>query len=116
MLYKHARINTDLAWQEGQRRGLILHDQSVPVSAEIETRSASYELRAGTDESLVRLWLNGRSPHTRRAYEADIRSLLAAAGKPIPLLKLEDLQSWLASLEGLGRQAGPGRSEPPNPC
>src|SRR5437762_11082372 len=99
MFYENARINTGLARQEGQRRGLILHDQSVPISAEVETRSASYELRAGTDESLVRLWLNGRSPHTRRAYEADIRSLLAAAGKPIPLLTVEDLQSWVASLE-----------------
>jgi hypothetical protein len=44
------------------------------------------------------LWLDGRSAHTRRAYAADARLLLAAAGKPIAALTLVDLQAWMGSL------------------
>src|SRR5690348_16636203 len=54
----------------------------------------SYE----TDERLIELWLAGRSRHTRRAYEADVRLLLATIGKPLAGIGLGDLQSWADSL------------------
>jgi site-specific recombinase XerD len=54
-----------------------------------------------SDETLIQLWLGGRSPHTWRAYAADVRSLLAAAGKPIATLTLSDLESWVESLARL---------------
>ena len=33
--------------------------------------------QADTDETMIGLWLNGRSRHTIRAYEADVRAFLA---------------------------------------
>lgn len=48
----------------------------------------------GSDETLIRLWLNSRSPHTQAAYEADARTMLATVGKPIAAVTLADLQAW----------------------
>jgi hypothetical protein len=50
---------------------------------------------------LLRLWLDGRSPHTRRAYATDLRSLLPTAGKPIATLTLP-------KTAGLGTTTAPG--------
>jgi integrase/recombinase XerD len=52
----------------------------------------------GSDETLIRLWLNGRSPHTQAAYEADARTMLATVGKPIAAVTLADLQAWTGSI------------------
>src|SRR5689334_12873615 len=51
-----------------------------------------------SDETLIRLWLDGRSPHTKLAYEADVRAMLASAGKPIAAVTLADLQDWTNSI------------------
>jgi hypothetical protein len=56
------------------------------------------EPAAQSDETLIRLWLDGRSAHTRRAYQGDARLLLATAGKAIAALTLIDLQAWMGSL------------------
>jgi integrase/recombinase XerD len=56
------------------------------------------EPAAQSDETLIRLWLDGRSAHTRRAYRGDARLLLATAGKAIAALTLIDLQAWMGSL------------------
>lgn len=53
------------------------------------------------DGQLVELWLNGRSPHTQRAYRGDIERFRARAGKPLALVTLADLQDFAGSLEGL---------------
>jgi integrase/recombinase XerC len=47
----------------------------------------------------------GRSAHTRRAYRADVRDLLAAAGGDHTVVDLALLRSWLAgmSAEGMAR-------------
>src|SRR5215212_7925105 len=50
------------------------------------------------DETLLRLRLNGRSRHTMRAYEADVRAMLATVGKPLAAVTLADLQAWTGSL------------------
>jgi integrase/recombinase XerD len=41
-----------------------------------------------TDAQLVDLWLHGRSPHTRRAYRADVDRFRAFVVKPLPTVTL----------------------------
>jgi integrase/recombinase XerD len=57
--------------------------------------------RAASDDHLVALWLNGRSPHTQRAYRADVERFRGRAGKPLALATLSDLQDFAASLTNL---------------
>ena len=57
--------------------------------------------QANTDEQLVGLWLHQRSPHTQRAYAADIHRFRAKTGKPLGLITLADLQEFSNSLDGL---------------
>lgn len=52
------------------------------------------------DDQLVALWLHGRGPHTRRAYEADLGKLRAFAPKPLEQITLADLQAFADSLGG----------------
>jgi hypothetical protein len=42
-----------------------------------------YGPQADSDETLIRLWLDGRPPHTRRAYAGDITGLLRHARKAV---------------------------------
>lgn len=51
------------------------------------------------DDHLIELWLHGRSPHTQRAYRADIGRLRRRAGKSLASLQLADLQEFAVSLE-----------------
>lgn len=60
-----------------------------------------FETISGNDETLIRLWLNGRSEHTRRGYQADIRGLLATVQKQLAAITLADLQEWLGSLDAM---------------
>jgi integrase/recombinase XerD len=78
-----------------------LHPDGVPVGTENVDVPTTYDAAAQPDETLIGSWLDGRSAHTRRAYAADARLLLAAAGKPIAALTLVDLQAWLGSLAEL---------------
>lgn len=59
--------------------------------------------QADSDRQLITLWLNSHnSPHTRRAYAADIERLLAFTGdKPLAATTLADLQSFAESLTAL---------------
>ena len=57
--------------------------------------------RAVSDERLIDLWLHGRTPHTRRAYEADIARLQRCCPIPLAQLRLDDLYAFEDSLEGL---------------
>jgi len=50
-----------------------------------------------SDETLIRLWLDGRPATTRRAYEADCRALQACLGGPLGQATLGDLQAFAAS-------------------
>ena len=54
--------------------------------------------RADSDDQLVDLWLNGRSPHTQRAYRTDIERFRAGAGKPLAWVTLADLQDFAGLL------------------
>src|SRR5690349_2964819 len=71
----------------------------VPVTVEVP--AAVPVQQAETDETLIGLWLNGRSRHTIRAYEADVRAFLAHAGKPIRAVTIGDVQAFGDSLAEL---------------
>jgi len=60
-------------------------------------------MRSPLDEVMLRLWLDRRSRHTRRAYESDARSLLQSAGKPLAALTLADLEAWIGSFAALAQ-------------
>lgn len=53
------------------------------------------------DDQLIQLWLDGRSPHTQRAYLADVTRFRAGAGKPFAAVTLADLQDFAHGLSGL---------------
>lgn len=59
---------------------------------------------ASSDGELVAMWLEGkRSDHTRRAYAADVASLLdylADRGKALRSATVRDVQGWASSLDG----------------
>jgi hypothetical protein len=78
-----------------------LHPDGVPTGTEIVAILSTCDPPAQSDETLIGLWLDGRSAHTRRAYAAAARFLLAAAGKPVAALTLIDLQAWIGSLAEL---------------
>ena len=47
------------------------------------------------DPKLVELWLSMKtSPHTRRAYAAEVARFLAFVNKPLSWVTLTDLQAW----------------------
>ncbi|MBM3813746.1 MAG: integrase [Acidimicrobiia bacterium] len=57
--------------------------------------------QATSDDQLIALWLQGRSPHTQRAYEGDIRRLRRIIPKPLAALTLADLHRFTDSLASL---------------
>lgn len=70
-----------------------MSDDLVPVS--------SLAAQASRDEQLMRLWLDGRSRHTRRVYDADARAFLAHAGRALRSVTVGEVQSYRATLEHL---------------
>lgn len=54
------------------------------------------------DAQLVALWLSMKtSPHTRRAYTAEVARFFAFMNKPLAVVTLADLQGWTQRLESL---------------
>jgi integrase/recombinase XerD len=53
------------------------------------------------DRELMAVWLHGRSPHTQRAYRADIERFSTSVGKPLADVTLLDLQRFTDSLTEL---------------
>jgi len=72
-----------------------LDQQSVAI---ISTPVAVTTPQAAIDDQLIGIWLHGRSPHTQRAYAADVARLRARAGKRLLALTLADLQSFADSV------------------
>jgi hypothetical protein len=44
--------------------------------------------QADTDRQTIGLWLHNRSPHTQRAYLADVNRFLSYAAKPLAQITL----------------------------
>lgn len=57
--------------------------------------------QADCDETLIGLWLSGRSPRTVRAYEADARSFLASAGVALRAVTVGHVQAFGRGMDGL---------------
>ena len=53
------------------------------------------------DDQLIKLWLHERSPHTQRAYRADVERFRSRAGKPLHAVTLADLQDFAGSMTGI---------------
>jgi integrase/recombinase XerD len=70
----------------------------VEVFRAVEIHHAPPE--ASSDDHLLELWLYERSPHTQRAYRADIERFRSGAGKSLGSLTLTDLQEFAKSLTG----------------
>jgi integrase/recombinase XerD len=47
------------------------------------------------------VWIHGRSPHTQRAYLADVQRFRGREGKPLAQATVADLQEFADSLSGL---------------
>ena len=63
--------------------------------------NSSTALETGSDGQLIGIWLHGRSPHTQRAYAADVARLRARTGKPLAATTLPDLQDFADSVAQL---------------
>lgn len=70
------------------------------IAASEAVLPAPWYPQAGSDAQLIELWLHGRSPHTQRAYAADIARFRSGAGKPLAGVTLADLQNFADSLAG----------------
>ncbi|MGB3544995.1 tyrosine-type recombinase/integrase, partial [Rubrivirga sp.] len=57
------------------------------------------------DAHLVRLWLHGKSPNTRDAYERDVRAFVDFADAPLARITLQHVQDWTDVLEDAGLAA-----------
>lgn len=55
---------------------------------------------ATSDGQLIGLWLEGRSPHTQRAYTREAQRFLAFVQKPLSTVTLADLYDFEHGLEG----------------
>ena len=62
---------------------------------------SSIPAQTDNDEGLLAMWLHDRPASTRRAYEGDVRSFLAHAGKGIRLVTLPDVQAYSDTLASL---------------
>lgn len=63
-------------------------------------RPASVPDAESSDDRLLEMWLEGRSPHTQTAYAADIATLRAFVARPLREVTLGDLQAFKASVRG----------------
>jgi integrase/recombinase XerD len=57
--------------------------------------------RPSSDDQLIEIWLHGRSPHTQRAYRADVERLRSTPSKPLAQITLSALQQFADSLGDL---------------
>jgi len=55
-----------------------------------------------SDETLLNLWLHGRSKATQRGYRAEATRFLADVRKPLAQVTLGDLQDWADAIEAEG--------------
>lgn len=53
-------------------------------------------------DALLTSWLHGRSPHSIRAYQANIARFLAYVDKPLATVTLADLQGYADTLVDAG--------------
>jgi integrase/recombinase XerD len=57
--------------------------------------------QSDNDEMTISLWLHGRSPTTRRAYESDAWAFLALSNRPLRQVTVGEVQAYAVSLTHL---------------
>jgi hypothetical protein len=114
---RQCRIIT-LIWHPAQaapEREISVFDQAFARDALAPTASVTtYSEATPTSGNvmLIALWLDGRPPATRRAYEADAAALMAClGGVPLRQATLADLQAFAASLARFAPAAAPTQSQ-----
>jgi hypothetical protein len=86
----HALARFVLASTNRPHHGLV---ESSGLGAERAAEVAALPIPPDiTDDELVALWLNGKSPHTIRAYGADFTALRTFTGKRLRATLRSDLQ------------------------
>ena len=70
------------------------------TTALVTTQPQTIAPQADTDNGLIALWLHGKSPHSQRAYLADVERFLAHVTKSLQAVTLADLQSFVDTLDG----------------
>jgi integrase/recombinase XerD len=68
----------------------------IAVLSPIDLRSNPPQ--ASSDDQLIDLWLHQRSPHTQRAYRADVEQFRTETAKPFGAVTLGDLQTFANTL------------------
>lgn len=67
----------------------------------IQAQGRAIQSQADTDGQVIELWLHGKSPHTRAAYQSDLDRFFTEVPRPIREIKLSDLQAFSDSLQAL---------------
>lgn len=75
-----------------------LRKRSSVILRSSEPGSELMPSQADNDDQLIELWLHGRPATTQRAYRADIVKLRQHVDKPLQIVTLGDLQSFIDSL------------------
>ena len=78
-------------------RAIILHSEGLSPRREDTASLGDNEIilrQAHNDEQVVGLWLHGRSPHTQKAYGADIIRFFRFVKKQLAFVTLSDLQDF----------------------
>ncbi len=71
---------------------VVIHQFSEPM------RHPFIPPQAHDDETMLRLWLDGKAGHTQRAYAADASAFLAHVGHPLRTATVGDVQAFGAAI------------------
>lgn len=70
------------------------------ITTGVASGTSAMQTQAHSDQQLIALWLHGKSPHSQRAYAADVERFMTYVDKPLQTVTLGDLQSFVDSLAG----------------
>ncbi len=74
---------------------MVIHQFNEPMD------HRSIPPQAHDDETMLRLWLDGKADHTQRAYAADVNAFLAYVGRPLRTVTVGDVQAYGATFAHL---------------
>lgn len=76
------------------------------MPAESTTAPAESEQNDASVETLISLWLAGRSPLTQAAYRESVARFRAHVARPLAQVTMEDVQAWADHLETAPARGG----------
>ncbi len=74
---------------------------SAPIAISMLSTNLPETPQASSDDQLLEIWLHGRSPHTQRAYRADIERFRSGTGQLFRQITFSGLQQFADSLGDL---------------